>query len=556
MLARGDSIGVFQFESDGMRDALKKIKPSEFNDLVALVSLYRPGAMRYIDTYARNKRNPDAVQYPDERLRPITQSSYGVILYQEQSMQIAKTIAGFSGPEADDLRKAIGKKQRERMAALRDRFFEGARASGTAESVIQELWAVNEAASDYSFNRSHAACYALISYRTAWLKSSYPAEYMAALISSVMSTKDKVPFFVAQCEDMGIEVLPPDVNESGHDFKVVEGNIRFGLDAVKGLGHQAVEAIIRAREEGGPFSSIWDFCRRVDCQAVNRKASESLVKCGAMDSLPGTRTGILEVLARAQASGQQAQQDAQRGQGSFFDLDEGGADAGHHDLPIPSLPDERAQLNSWEKETLGLFLSSHPLKEVRPALRARVECSLADLPSRKDGDWVTVGGMIAECKRIRTKNGDPMMFATLDDLEGQVELLVFNSAYAANADKVDVDRIVIVRGRVDHKEAGETKLVAHEVEPFEPTRDEVLRAVEQSAAEPVARRLTLHVSPDVPDSFLEELKEVVGHHRGDHQLLLAVGERRLLLGADYRVSADSACRTELGGLQGAARVVA
>jgi DNA polymerase-3 subunit alpha len=556
MLARGDSIGVFQFESDGMRDALKKIKPSEFNDLVALVSLYRPGAMRYIDTYARNKRNPDAVQYPDERLRPITQSSYGVILYQEQSMQIAKTIAGFSGPEADDLRKAIGKKQRERMAALRDRFFEGARASGTAESVIQELWAVNEAASDYSFNRSHAACYALISYRTAWLKSNYPSEYMAALISSVMSTKDKVPFFVAQCEDMGIEVLPPDVNESGHDFKVVEGNIRFGLDAVKGLGHQAVEAIIRAREEGGPFSSIWDFCRRVDCQAVNRKASESLVKCGAMDSLPGTRTGILEVLARAQASGQQAQQDAQRGQGSFFDLDEGGADAGHHDLPIPSLPDERAQLNSWEKETLGLFLSSHPLKEVRPALRARVECSLADLPSRKDGDWVTVGGMIAECKRIRTKNGDPMMFATLDDLEGQVELLVFNSAYAANADKVDVDRIVIVRGRVDHKEAGETKLVAHEVEPFEPTRDEVLSAVEQSAAEPVARRLTVHISPEVPDSFLEELKEVVGHHPGDHQLLLAVGERRLLLGADYGVSADSACRAELGGLQGAARVVA
>ena len=183
----------------------RKVRPTEFNDLVALVALYRPGAMRYIDTYARNKRTPDAAQYPDERLRPITQSSYGVILYQEQSMQIAKAIAGFSGPEADDLRKAIGKKQRERMAALRDRFFEGARASGTAEPVIQELWAVNEAAADYSFNRSHAACYALISYRTAWLKANYPAEYMAALISSVMSTKDKVPFFVAQCEDMGIE---------------------------------------------------------------------------------------------------------------------------------------------------------------------------------------------------------------------------------------------------------------------------------------------------------------------------------------------------------------
>jgi DNA polymerase III subunit alpha len=555
MMARGDSIGVFQFESDGMRDALRKVRPTEFEDLVALVALYRPGAMRHIDTYARNKRNPEIVSYLDERLRPITEATYSVILYQEQSMQIAKAIAGFSGAEADDLRKAIGKKNRAAMAALRERFFGGARASGTQENVIQELWAVNEAAADYSFNRSHAACYALISYRTAWLRANYPAEYMAALISSVMSTKDKVPFFVAQCEDMGIEVLPPDVNLSGHDFKVVDGNIRFGLDAVKGLGYQAVEAIIRAREEGGPFSSVWDFCRRVDCQAVNKKASESLVKCGAMDSLPGTRTGMMQVLPNAQASGAQAQQDAQRGQGSFFDMEDGPGGVAEPDLPVPELPDEREQLNEWEKETLGLFLSSHPLKEVRPALRARVDCSISELPSKKDGEWVTVGGMIAECKRIRTKNGDPMMFATLDDLEGQVEMLVFNSAYAANADKVDVDRIVLVRGRVDHKEAGETKLIAQEVEPFEPSPEEVLRAAEAAAAEPVVSRLTLHVSPGVPDSFLEELKEVVGHHRGEHELLLAVGERRLLLGTDWRVSADSACRAELSGLAGAARIV-
>ena len=301
-------------------------------------------------------------------------------------MQIAKAIAGFSGPEADDLRKAIGKKQRERMAALRDRFFEGARATGTAEAVIQELWAVNEAAADYSFNRSHAACYALISYRTAWLKANYPAEYMAALISSVMSTKDKVPFFVAQCEDMGIEVLPPDVNESGHDFKVVEGNIRFGLDAVKNVGYQAVAAIVRAREEGGPFASVWDFCRRVDCRAVNKKAIESLVKCGALDSLPGTRTGIdggAGPGARAPASSPSRTRSA--GQGSFFDMGDsgGGESAVHHDLPVPPLPDEREALNGWEKETLGLFLSSHPLKEVRPALRARVDCSLAERRRRR-----------------------------------------------------------------------------------------------------------------------------------------------------------------------------
>jgi DNA polymerase-3 subunit alpha len=554
MMARGDSIGVFQFESEGMRDALRKVKPTEFEDLVALNALYRPGAMRHIDTYARNKRNPEIISYIDERLRPITEATYSVILYQEQSMQIAKAIAGFSGAEADDLRKAIGKKNREAMAALRERFFEGARASGTQENVIEELWAVNEAAADYSFNRSHAACYGLVGYRTAWLKANYPAEYMAALISSVMSTKDKVPFFVAQCEDMGIEVLPPDVNLSGHDFNVVTGNIRFGLDAVKGLGYQAVEAIIRAREEDGPFTSVWDFCRRVDCQAVNKKASESLVKCGAMDSLPGTRTGMMRILANAQASGAQMQQDAQRGQGSFFDLDDGPGAVAEPDLPVPDLPDEREQLNEWEKETLGLFLSSHPLKEVRPALRKRVDCSVYELASKKDGEWVTVGGMISECKRIRTKKGDPMMFATLDDLEGQVEMLVFNSAYAQNADKVDVDRIVIVRGRVDHKEAGETKLIAQEVELFEPSPEEVLRAAEEAAAEPVVQRLTLHVSPGVPDSFLEELKEVVGHHRGDHEILLAVGERRLLLGNDWRVSADSACRAELSGLTGAARL--
>jgi DNA polymerase-3 subunit alpha len=556
MLSRGDSIGVFQFESEGMRDALRKVKPTKFNDLVALVALYRPGAMRYIDTYARNKRSPEAVQYPDERLRPITESSHGVVLYQEQSMQIAKVIAGFSGPEADDLRKAIGKKLRDKMAELKDRFCDGARASGTSEQMIQELWAVNEAAADYSFNKAHAACYALIAYRTAWLKANYPAEYMAALISSVMSTKDKVPFFVAQCEDMGVDVLPPDVNESGHDFKVVGGNIRFGLDAVKNVGSQAVAAILRARAEDGPFSSIWDLCRRVDCRAVNKKAIESLVKCGALDSLPGTRSGMLDVLPRAQGAGQKSQLDAQLGQGSFFDLGDSSDDAAaHHDLPVPTLPDDRDRLGAWEKETLGLFLSSHPLKEVRPALRARVDCSLAELSERRDGDLVTVGGVIAERKKITTKRGDPMMFATLDDLEGQVELLVFNSAYAANVDKVDVDKVVIVRGRVDHKEAGETKLVAQEVEPFEPSAEEVGRAAEQAAVPAAAAsRLTLHVSPGVPDSFLEELKEVVGHHPGQHELMLAVGERRLLLGPDYRVSADNACRAELGALHGAARV--
>src|SRR5262249_10082891 len=261
MLARGDSTGVFQFESEGMREALKKVRPDEFNDLVALNALYRPGAMDQIPLYAKGKHDPQAISYPDERLRPILEPSKGVILYQEQAMQIATELAGFSGAKADDLRKAIGKKDRAAMAALKPEFVEGCRASGTSESVIEWLWTTNERSAHYSFNRSHPACYRLISHRTAWLKANHTAEYMAALISSVMSTKDKVPFFVARCEEMSIEILPPDVNLSDHKFTVEattsgrenaprtgskpdlasgrasqngQGNIRFGLDAVKG----------------------------------------------------------------------------------------------------------------------------------------------------------------------------------------------------------------------------------------------------------------------------------------------------------------------------------
>src|SRR5438309_6852256 len=282
-------------------------------------------------------------------------------------MQIAKEIAGFSGAKADDLRKAIGKKNRAAMSALKPEFVEGCRASGTSPEVIEFLWQTNERSADYSFNKSHAACYALISYRTAWLKANYPAEYMAALISSVMETKDKVPFFVARCEELGIEILPPDVNESDHKFVVVGGNIRFGLDAVKGVGYQAVEAIKRAREEGGPFRELWDFCARVDGRCVNKKAIEALIKCGAFGSTGHTRKGMLSVLEQAQGAGQKAQQDAILGQGSIFDLEQPappGADGGNgaapmrvSHAPIPAAEFDRADLLAAERESLGLFIS-------------------------------------------------------------------------------------------------------------------------------------------------------------------------------------------------------
>ncbi|HMD51300.1 MAG TPA: DNA polymerase III subunit alpha, partial [Solirubrobacteraceae bacterium] len=578
MLARGDSTGVFQFESEGMREALKKVRPDEFNDLVALGALYRPGAMDQIPVYAKGKRNPDTISYPDERLRGILESSKGVILYQEQAMQIAKELAGFSGAKADDLRKAIGKKNRAAMGALKPEFVDGARASGTRPEVIEFLWQTNEKSADYSFNRSHAACYALISYRTAWLKANHPPEYMAALISSVMSTKDKVPFFVARCEEMGIEILPPDVNLSDHEFTVVEGNIRFGLDAVKGVGHQAVAAIQRAREEGGAFTSLWDFCERVDNRAVNKKAIEALIKCGALGSTGASRKGMLAVLEQAQSAGQKAQQDALIGQASIFDLQEpgpglsgGGGVAGAASPagglarpvhpPIPTEEFDQAELLAAEKEAIGLFVSAHPLKAVRDVLRARVDCPLSALADRRDKDWVTVGGIIAETKRVRTRNGDHMMFATLDDLEGSVEMLVFGKALAEHdrgagrETALAVDQIVIVKGRVDHKEAGKTCVVVQSVEPFAPTPEEIAQAAERAgsaerAARAHAEPVRLRVSAgDLSHDALDELRQTIEEFPGRAEVLIDVdtsaGTRRLRLGEEYRVQHTATLRAEL-----------
>jgi DNA polymerase-3 subunit alpha len=594
MLARGDSTGVFQFESEGMREALKKVRPDEFNDLVALNALYRPGAMDQIPVYAKGKHNPQAISYPDERLRPILESSNGVILYQEQAMQISKELAGFSGAKADDLRKAIGKKNRAAMAALKPEFVQGCRESGTSSEVTEFLWQTNERSADYSFNKSHAACYGLIAYRTAWLKANHPAEYMAALISSVMSTKDKVPFFVARCEEMGIEILPPDVNLSDHQFTVGPasvqggvGNIRFGLDAVKGVGYQAVEAIKHAREGSDParpFASLWEFCERVDSRAVNKKAIEALVKCGALGSTGASRKGMLEVLEQAQAAGQKAQQDAQIGQGSIFDLapepgaqdvagsngEQGGFDgdaltgasprpvnvfARPSHPPIPAEEFEQAQLLAVEKEAIGLFVSAHPLKPLREILRARTDCPLAALADRRDKEWVTVGGIIVEAKRIRTRSGDPMMFATLDDLGGAVEMLAFGKALSEHEAALAVDQVVLVRGRVDHKEAGKTCIIAQTVELFAPSEQEIEQARKQADSEAktaVTLARPVHARVDVANlspSAIEDIKQLVEDYSGPAEIMLDIdtptGVRRLRMGEAFRVQNTPTLRAEL-----------
>jgi DNA polymerase-3 subunit alpha len=567
MLARGDSVGVFQFESDGMREALRKVKPTEFQDLVALVSLYRPGAMRYIPDYARGKSDPATVRYPDERMREITQPTYGCCIYQEQLMEIAKRMAGFSPAEADDLRKAVGKKKRDLMAQMRGKFMAGLEASGTDRAVARDLWSLMTAAADYSFNKSHAACYALIAYRTAYLKANYPAEYMAALISSVMTTKDKVPFFVNRCHQMGIEVLPPDVNSSEHGF-VVSGNcIRFGLDAVKNVGHAAVGAIIAAREADGEFTSLWDFCERVDARAVNKRAIECLIKCGALDSTGAPRRAMLDALPRAQSNGQKAQEDAARGQASIFDM--GGGDPGadqrngltRQHPPLIGEEFEPRELLRLERETLGTFLSEHPLTEVRDLLMTKVDRPLAELARAPDGAWVRAGGLITECKRIRTKRGQDMMFATLDDLEGQVELIVFSSALEKSQEALEPDSVVLVKGRVDHKEPGETKLVVAEAEVFEPPRDELEAARRRKGTAEHPKQIVLRVNAgDLAPTLVEQLKAVFANFPGESEVMLEMrtreGTRRLRFGSDYRITASPGLRSELDELLGSQAIAA
>ncbi len=548
MLARGESTGVFQFESSGMREALRLVKPTEFEDLIALVALYRPGPMGYIPTYAARKHGKEQVAFADPRLEAITGGSYAICIYQEQYMEIAKQLGGFSPAEAETLRKAIGKKIHSLMASLKDKFLEGCAQNDVAAGVAQQLWKDMESSQDYSFNKAHAACYALIAYRTAWLKANHAREYMAALISSVMNTKDRVPFYVNACREMGIDVRPPDVNSSQHDFAIVDGTIHFGLNAVKNVGESAAEAIVRARKEGGPFASIWELTERADPQTVNRRALESLVKCGALDSTGATRLGMLAVLDSALGLGQKHAADRLAGQASIFDGGFGEAEVEEekHHPAIPAGEFDERELLRLEKETLGLYVSEHPLEKVAGELRRKTDCTLADVERRRDGEIVVVGGIVAGLKQVTTKRGEPMVFATLDDPTGSAEVVVFNSTYAAARDHLETDRMLIVKGRVDHKQAGETKLVALEVTAFEST--------------PVRREVRLRIDArEARAGLIRELAILVKDFPGDAPVYVALetslGARTLALGPDYRVKPDADFYAEARALLGEAALV-
>ena len=530
MLAKGDALGVFQFESSGMRDALREVRPTEFADLVALVALYRPGPMAFIPTYAKNKRDPSRVRFADPRLEPITGPTYSVAVYQEQLMQISRALAGFSPARADDLRKAVGKKDKELMASLRDEFVQGCIDSGTDAQVADDLWGLCEAAGDYSFNKSHAACYALLAYRTAYLKANHPAEYMAAVLTSVMDTKDRVPFYVAACSDMGIEVLPPDVNRSESGFAVTgDREIRFGMTAVKGVGENAVLALVDERASGGPFTSLWDFCRRVDPTQLNKRALESLIRGGALDCTGATRAGMLDALPAAMAQAAKRRTDQAAGQESLFGLlEDAGGGSMEADPPITMPEMDKDELLAGEKEAIGLYVSSHPLADCRRQLRRLTTVTLGEVATCADGQSVTLGGIIGAVKNITTKRGEPMAFVRLDDLEGAIEVVVVPQVLAAAREIIAEDSLVLITGRIDQKGEGETKLVAQAVDPFQPDpadeEDRLLLEVEASR---------------FAQADMGLLKKLFSDHPGDAAVIVALrtpeGETRMRLGREYLV---------------------
>jgi DNA polymerase III subunit alpha len=449
LFGRGDTTGVFQFESNGMRDYLIKLRPDRIEDIIAMTALYRPGPMKYIPNYIARKHGREKVTFDHPILEPSLEETYGIILYQEQVMRIGRDMAGFSLGQADGIRKAMGKKLADEMEKWRVGFVEGALARDVTRPVAEKIWADIEVFAGYAFNKSHSAAYAIVSYQCAFLKAHYPAEYMAANLNSEIGDIDRLVVLIEEGRRMALDVLPPDVNESQVDFVARHGEIRMGMAAIRNVGRSAVEAIVTAREAGQPFASLFDFCERVDLRSVNRRAVESLIRAGAFDQLGGHRAQLLEGLGRALDMAQSAQSDRARGQISLFEGAAGETHAGlvnDQTLPQATEWNERDRL-THEKDVIGFYLSGHPLTPYKTDLLEMGIRTVKDLEGMPDGGEVQVGGIILEVKPHVDKNGRPMAFGALEDMQGSVDLVVFPDAYEKLRDQFVVDQMVVLQGR-------------------------------------------------------------------------------------------------------------
>ncbi|HEY5505919.1 MAG TPA: DNA polymerase III subunit alpha, partial [Coriobacteriia bacterium] len=452
---RADVDGVFQVESPGMRGVLKNLKPTVFADIIAVVALYRPGPMDSIPDFIDRKHGRKQISYYDDRLRPILEDTYGAIVYQEQVMRIAMVMSGFPAAKAEKLRKAMGKKIADVMASLKMEFIDGAIANGYEPRMVSGLWDDIEKFAQYAFNKSHAAAYALISYQTAYLKAHYPREFMAAVLSSHSGKTENIVKYVAAAKRSGIPVLPPDVSTSGADFTAVPEGIRFGLAGVRNVGQAVVEAIVAERTESGPFTSLQDFCLRVDSKVLNKRTIESLIKAGAFDSTGYTRKHLMRSMDDAVDLASKRAKDRDIGQVSLFDLD-GAADHGfEHSVEEPDGDEwDKAMKLAFEKEMLGIYVSDHPLREMAAVIEAARTLSMGDADNFSDGQSGTFAGILTSAVRLISKKGKPMIDFTLEDLDGYMEGRLFGPMYAKYESIFVEDAILAVRASVEVSDRG------------------------------------------------------------------------------------------------------
>lgn len=459
LFQRGETTGLFQFESSGMKRYLKELKPTELEDLIAMVALYRPGPMDLIPSYIRRKHGKEKVEYLHPKLEPILKNTYGIGVYQEQMMQIARDLAGFTLPEADTLRKAIGKKIKKLLNEQKEKLVSGMLKNNIDKKTAEAIWELFPPFARYGFNRSHAACYALIAYQTGYLKSHYPAEFMTALLQAEGKDIEKIALFVDESRTMGIEVLPPDINESFENFTLVAPQkIRFGLGSIKNVGSNMVTAIIEERKANGPFKSLTDFIERVHHKDFNKKSLEALIKCGALDKL-GERNQLLGNLEIILEYNRESQRAKAAGQTSLFSLTP--------EVKVTSLrlqetnPATKQERLAWEKELLGLYITEHPLQEYIDKFRANHLLPLKEISQAPRERIVAVGGIVGAVQKIITKSGEPMLFAKLEDTTASAEVLVFPKVLARNPAVWQEEKVLLVRGRIADKD-GAAKILCEE----------------------------------------------------------------------------------------------
>jgi DNA polymerase-3 subunit alpha len=567
LLGRGDTLGVFQLDGGGMRSLLRLMQPDNFEDISAALALYRPGpmgvnahtnfalrkngkqALTPLDPKLEGKLQPEMVQALD----PILGMTYGLVIYQEQVMEVAQKLAGYTLGNADLLRRAMGKKKKEVLDAEYVPFSTGMKAQGFNEASVKALWDVLVPFSDYAFNKAHTAAYGLVSYWTGYLKANYPAEYMAALLTSVRDDKDKSALYLNECRHMGIKVLPPDVNESIANFAAVGTDIRFGLAAIRNVGLPVVQAIIKAREDKGAFASFKDFLSKVPAVVCNKRTIESLIKGGAFDSLGESRRGMVEVHERYIDALVEVKKQEAIGQDSLFgsfgdDTGDAGAAGGPGAFdglpPVPTLEWDKASLLSFEREMLGLYVSDHPLFGIEHILATHADTSIASLMGddpKADGTPVTVAGLITSLQLKRTKKGDLWAIATVEDLDGAIECLFFPSAYMTYSTMLAQDTVCAVKGRISARDDS-ISIFAQEL---------TIPDIKEGPRGPVV--LTLPLGRATP-AVAESLKRVLGEHPGatEVQVKLTQPGRSVLMSLDdsLRVTATSALFGDLKALLG------